>query len=86
MVNPVYSIRDSKGDFWAPRVFQNEPSAVRDLAMVANETGNVISFAPRDFELYYVGDFDSETGKLIPCEVLKFVVSAADLVGVLYEK
>lgn len=87
MTYSLYSLRDQKGDFYAPKVYQNEPSAVREIAMLVNDsTSGVLSFAPRDFTLYEVGQFDSEKGLLVPVSPCRFVVNCADLVGVLYEK
>lgn len=88
MVNPVYCIRDRKGDFWMPKVAQNEASARRDFAMLVNnpDPHNVVGFAPYDFELYRIGDFDSETGMFITMEKKEFIISGESLVGVGYEK
>lgn len=88
MVNPVYCIRDRKGSFWQPQVHQNELSARRAFAMLVNngDPMNPVNFAPHDFELYRIGDFDSETGTFVSIEKKEFIVSGELLVGNGYEK
>lgn len=88
MVNPVFCIRDRKGSWWQPRVEQNEGSARRWFAMLVNNVDpmNPVSFAPHDFELYRIGDFDSETGLFVTVEKKEFVCSGEELVGIGYEK
>lgn len=81
MIYPVFSIRDLKGDFYSPRIDQNEASAVRWFAQMVNTPDTTMNFSPRDFQLYYIGDFDSESGRLIPADLLRLVSSAIDVFG-----
>lgn len=71
----LYSIRDLKSEFWSPRVAYDDDSAIRDFSMqVSNpEPYNALNFAPSDFELYFIGDFDSRTGMLEPIGLPAFV-------------
>ncbi len=82
MIYPVFSIRDLKGDFYSPRIEQNEASAVRWFAQMVNTSETTINFSPRDFQFYRIGDFDSEAGRLIPLDLPVLVSSAIDV----YEK
>ena len=75
MIYPVFSIRDLKGDFYSPRIDQNEASAVRWFAQTVNTPETTINFSPCDFQFYRIGDFDSETGRLIPLDLPKLVSS-----------
>lgn len=86
MIYPVFSIKDIKGDFWSPRIEQNEASARRSFAHMVNEDHTLLGFAPDDFELYYIGDFDSNTGAMRPLAMPEFVVRGIELVGVKHEK
>lgn len=81
MIYPVFSIRDLKGDFYSPRIEQNESSAVRSFAQLVNTPDTTIHFSPRDFQFYRIGDFDSETGRLIPLDLPQLVTSAIDVFG-----
>lgn len=85
MIYPVFCIRDYKGDFWSPKLYQNEASARREFAMMVNEEGTIIHFCPRDFGLFRVGDFDNEQGILVP-GLVHCVCNGDEVVGVDYEK
>lgn len=86
MDHSVYSLRDLKGEFLGPRVSPNEQLCRRDFAMLVNSGDGPMSFAPEDFELYYLGEFDGKTGIFSPCKVPEFICRGSDLVGVNYEK
>ena len=81
MTYPVFSIRDLKGDFYSPRIDQNEPSAVRWFSQMVNAPDTTMNFSPRDFQFFRIGDFDSETGRLNPLDFPQLVVSAIDVFG-----
>lgn len=63
MIYPVYSIRDAKTGFIAPTVDQNDSSAVRNFAYAINN-GGIMNYSPNDFDLFKVGEFDSDKGTL----------------------
>lgn len=78
---PMYSIRDLKGEFYSPRIEQNEASAKRNFAQMVNTENSIINFAPADFELYMIGVFDATKGVIEPIDIPEFVVRASELVG-----
>lgn len=87
MKYPVYAIRDLKSNFLPPQVEQNEDTAKRNFAfMVSNGNSNVYSFAPGDFQLFKVGEFNSATGTLVPVNPIEFIVDGSSVVGDKYEK
>lgn len=81
MIYPVFSVRDLKGDFYSPRIDQNEASCVRWFSMTVNTPETMLNFSPGDFQLYHIGDFDSSCGRLIPLDLPRLVVSAVDVFG-----
>lgn len=82
MLYPMYSIKDLKAnDFAIPRADLNEACARRFFAMQVNAPDNFLNFAPSDFEMYYVGQFDSGLGVFIPCSMPEFICRGSDLVG-----
>lgn len=83
---PVFSLRDLKGEFFGPRTAMNESQCRRDFAMLVNSGEGPISFAPDDYELYYLGEFDGKSGIFSPVKVPEFICRGSDLVGVAYEK
>lgn len=81
MIYPVFSIRDLKGDFYSPVVHQNEVSAIRWFSMIVNAEDSTLNSFPADFQLYCIGDFDSEIGRMIPRDLLQLVTSGLDVLG-----
>ena len=77
----MFCVRDRKGEFWSPKIQQNEASATREFGQMINTPGTVMNYAPYDFELYLVGEFDSDVGKLIDYDKKQFIVSGESLVG-----
>lgn len=67
MIYPICAMRDEKVGFLAPTVEQNTEVAIRSFAQMCRDAKTVVNFAPGDFVLYKIGDFDTDTGELIPC-------------------
>lgn len=69
MQQKMYSIRDSKADIYHIPFFKNtHGEAERDFSQIANDEKSTISKYPEDFDLYYVGEYDTSTGKIIPLD------------------
>ena len=62
MKYPLYSYRDNKVGFMPPQAEQNEASAVRGFSYAVNGNSGMMNFAPGDFDLFCVGEFDSDKG------------------------
>lgn len=77
----VYSIRDSKVGFTPPVTDQSDQSAIRGFAFAINNPENIMNFAPKDFDLYKVGEFDSEKGVLIPLKLPELIYSGTSAVA-----
>lgn len=78
---PVFSYRDNKVGFMAPFIDQNEDAAIRGFSYAINSHEGVMSFAPADYDLYKVGEFDSEKGT-IESMLPQLVVSGSSVAGV----
>lgn len=81
MIYPMYAIRDVKTTFFPPQVAQNEEDAKRNFAMMVNNPSGVIGFSPKDFDLYFVGTFDTVKGELVSVTPIEFVVSGSAMVN-----
>ena len=68
MMHPVFSVRDQMVGFNDPFCAVNENVAVRDFTNVVNNPSGRIYLNPNHYDLYRIGDFDTETGKMTPCE------------------
>jgi len=81
MIKQVYAVRDGKACIYhAPFTVLNEAVAVRMVhnAVNADDQGE-LSFNASDFDLYHLGEFDDESGKLDVFEAPKHVVHCAHL-------
>lgn len=78
MKYPIFSLRDVKANaFCPPYVCVNEAVARRDFDYRLHND-NSMGFSPSDYELYRIGAFDSDLGKIEP-EMPEFIVSGAEL-------
>lgn len=66
----LYCIRDAKAKrFVSPFSAENDQLAIRSFEGAMRQPGSLLHDFPADFALYYVGDFDTESGALVPNQV-----------------
>lgn len=82
MKYPVYSYRDIKVAFGGPIVEMNDQTAIRGFAYAINQNEGLMNFSPKDYDLYRIGEFDTEKGILIPEKVPVLVMSGVSAVEV----
>lgn len=75
MTYGVYSIRDVKTGFLTPSVDLNDDSAIRNFYHAVNASDGVLFSFAQDFSLYRVGEFDVDSGRIVP---LVPIVQVAD--------
>lgn len=64
----VFSIFDTKAKLYGQPFFsKNQATAVREFSLAVNGTG-MMSEYPEDFTLYCVGNFNFDSGALIPAD------------------
>ena len=78
MKYPIYSIRDVKVGFGAPSIDINDQSRIRGFAYSVNQEG-IMNFKPKDYDLYKVGEFDTDKGIIIPEKIPKLMASGVDV-------
>jgi hypothetical protein len=78
----IFSIRDRKVDaFMAPLGMQTAGQACRMLQdEMSRERTGVLGAHPEDFELFLVGEFETETGKLEGRQAPQSVMQLSELV------
>lgn len=86
MKYPLYCVRDVKVSFFPPQPATTEEEAIRNFSMMVNNPSGVMGFAPKDFDLYMVGYFDSVKGTVEACDPIEFVVDGTSCVGDDHEK
>lgn len=80
MIHKVYSIRDTKsGVYWQPLHQKTHGEAERTFKSLVEDEKTLIHKYPEDFELYYLGEFNDETGKVDFLDTPQHVVAAVQL-------
>jgi hypothetical protein len=65
MIHRVYSVRDSKSEeFHLPFFDTKDASAERSFRMAVNDPKTKFHSNPEDFDLYQIGEYDTEKGEL----------------------
>ena len=70
----VCSIRDHAAEFYGQPFFApSKGAAIRSFTDAVNDksSGNQFAAHPADFDLFHIGDFDSDSGELFPCKATR---------------
>lgn len=82
----VYSMFDAKTGFLTPTVDINDDSAIRNFAhSIANSEGILYSFS-QDFQLYRLGEFDTDTGALTQASPTALLITGPDAIRMLHKE
>lgn len=73
MTYGLYAVLDHKTGFLPITCDQNDPAAARNFAHAIMQAGSLLNTHAEDFELYKLGDYDSETGTIILLPVKELV-------------
>lgn len=79
MIYPVFSIRDKYTTFMSPNIDQSVEAAKRGFAYAINNQPGIMQFAPSDYDLYKIGEFDSVAGKIIPLDAIEFICNGNEV-------
>lgn len=77
----LYCVRDNKTSFMTPTIDQNDACAMRNFTYAVQHTEGVLSASRQDFDLYKLGSFDSDSGRIIPLTVPELIMSGASVPG-----
>lgn len=82
MKTKMYSIFDQKAAIFHPPLPQRtHGEAERTFASQVMATDSKIGQFPEDYDLYYVGEYDQETGKFEPLDTPHHVVKAVTVLS-----
>lgn len=76
----IVSMLDRKVGFGSVGTCANEQIAKRDFGYAINN-GGIPSYAPADFELYKLGEFDDKSGKISTLEVPELIATGQEMIG-----
>ena len=75
-----YSVKDHKFAFSEPFQAPDDAVARRYFGMIVNGSGsNVMNYAPADFDLFAIAEFDTESGQVTPIYPVEFIVNGASV-------
>ena len=86
MMLNAYSIRDVRSGFLTPTVEQNDYIAARNFANAIMESKGVLFTHASDFQLFRIGEFDSDKGVLIPAQLHELVSDGAEVLRSMQQK
>lgn len=75
----IYCVRDNKTSFMTPTVDQNDGSAMRNFSYAVEHTEGILSASRQDFDLYKLGSFDSDSGRIKPLTVPELIMSGSSV-------
>ena len=74
MKYPIFAVRDVHVGFNSPMVDTNENCAIRNFTYAINNPDNgIMHFSPKDYDLYRIGTYDTDSG-FIDAEVVPVLV------------
>jgi hypothetical protein len=80
MQTKLYTIRDSKGEFYGPPFTQKtHGEAERSFHTLTNDPKSNVNQYPEDFDLYYLGEYDDISGKIKPNDTPQHIVKAVSV-------
>lgn len=83
METKLFSVRDSKAEIFHPPFHKKtHAEALRDFQSIVNtkDENNNINKYPEDYDLYYVGNYDDQTGKIDSLATPQHVEKAISLI------
>jgi hypothetical protein len=81
MVLKVYSIRDSKGEVFNQPFFQKtHGEAERSFSRLVKDESSTLAAYPEDFDLYYLGEYDDQTGLIDSLDTPQHMIKAVQCV------
>lgn len=78
----MYSVRDAKAEVYnSPFYKRSHGEAERDFLNAIRDDKNPNSKFPEDFDLFYVGEYNDQTGLVTPLNTPQHVAKAVDLIA-----
>lgn len=77
----MYSVRDNAvGAYLAPFFMRSRGEALRSFVSACQNAEHEFSKHPDDYRLYFLGEYDDNTGRCVCPEAPDFILSARDAV------
>ena len=79
MILGIYAIRDLKSGFMTPTVEQNDAVAIRNFEHAVQQGNSVLFSHASDFQLMHLGEYDTESGRIVPDDLIEIVFDGKDV-------
>lgn len=81
MTKRIYVIRDMAAEvFMTPTIESNDETAMRNFAYAIHHSDGLYNFKPKDFAMYYIGDYDTGTGVINPVSPVELICYGDSLI------
>lgn len=81
MIRKIFSVRDSKAECFHQPFFQStHGEAERMFRTAVNDSKTQFFQYPEDFDLYFMGEYDDNTGKFVTLDTPQHVIKAISCV------
>lgn len=78
----IYSIRDNKAETYnTPWYSVNDATAKRSFAQAVNDPNHDLAKDAQDYDLFWIGLWDDQTGHILPAEAPKHLCNGLDMKG-----
>ncbi|QXP08276.1 MAG: nonstructural protein [Arizlama microvirus] len=69
MLLKAFAVRDGKAEYYMNPFFQKTMGeAERSFRSLVNDEKSIVHQYPEDYDLYFLGEYDDQTGKFSPLE------------------
>lgn len=80
MLLKIFTIRDLKGEIYNAPFFQrSHGEAERNFASLSTDGKSMVAQHPEDFDLYYLGLYNDQTGKIECLDTPQHVIKAVNV-------
>jgi len=77
----VFSIRDSKAEVYnQPWFAKTYGDGERTFHKITNDPQSMVNTYPDDFDLYCLGEYDDQSGLLVPLDTPKHIIKGVQVV------
>lgn len=86
MILKMFSIFDAKASIFHPPFYKrSHGEAERDFSQTANNKETQLNQFPEDYDLYYLGEYDDNSGKFEPLKSPQHVTKAVQQIRAAFE-
>lgn len=80
MIQKMYSVRDQKAEvFNLPFYSKTHGEAERNFTQLVNDEKSMPGNYPDDYDLYWIGDYNDQTGVVTPLDTPQHIIKAVQV-------